>query len=562
MLKFHKLYLYSLIITILQFAFTIPVSAEIKAPITSPNCNQFTFDATGSADVNNDKITYAWDFGDGETAEGMIVQHTYKNSGDYFVNLMISDKSGLECVEDSYSQHVSVNIPPYVEFTSANRVCVNESFNFDANASRDDAGSPLSYSWNFGDGATEATKEPIISHAYAAPGTYTIELAVDNNLNTVCNKGSGTRFVYVNAPPKADAGREQVFQCVTREEDLAVLFDASNTVDLNSDELIYTWDMGDSRVQQGVKVTHTFPGTGVYDVKLLVDDQSNLQCSTAVDFTTVHLSKAPKADAGKDIDGCTGVEINFDGSKSYSETKGTLKAVWNFGDGKSAEGLVVKHTYESAGQFKPILTIVDQINELCPPSTSTVTAVINASPKVSIISEPLGCVGNEIQFNASGANDPDGDTLQYYWTFGDGENEKGGAIVKHKYQRGGDYRVSLVVDDGKNSDCSTATVETRVSINTPPVADSGPNLSCCVGKETEFNASASSDPDNNPLLFTWDMGDGTTLQGATVKYTYANKGSYNVVLTVDDKTQTQCSKSSSRFIAEVNEKPVATFTVR
>ncbi|MGE0266951.1 MAG: PKD domain-containing protein [Candidatus Omnitrophota bacterium] len=563
MFKSHKLFVYSLLaLTILQIFFTGSGDAEIKPPLTSLNCNQFTFDATGSTDPDNEKVIYSWDFGDGNTAAGMVVQHIYQQSGDYFVNLTITDNSGLECAQDSISQHVAVNIPPYIEFTAPSRVCVNEPFDIDASKSRDDDGKPLSYSWNFGDGTTAVINENKISKTYTGAGTYEIRLTVDDNLNTNCNTATDTRWVYVNEPPQADAGKDHVYQCVSREDDLTVVFDASNTVDLNSDDLTFIWDMGDTRTKKGAKVTHTFPGTGMYDVKLMVDDQSNLNCSTGVDFVTVRLSKAPKADAGKDVTGCTGEEIVFDGSQSFSETKGTLKAVWNFGDGHFQEGLKTKYTYESPGQYKAALTVTDQINDMCPPSSSTKNVVINASPQVSIVSERTGCVNEEFQFNASGAIDPDGDPLEYYWTFGDGETHQGGPVVKHQYKRGGEYRVTVIVDDGQKSACSTATAEARVSINTPPVADTGPNLSCCVDKETEFNAMASSDPDNDPLLYQWDLGDGTTMQGAKVYHTYTKSGSYNVVLTVDDRTQTQCSKSSARFVAEVNTKPVATFKVR
>lgn len=563
MFKSHKLLVYSLLaVTTLQVFFISRCEAEIKAPITSPNCNQFTFDATGSADPDNEKITYAWDFGDGKTAEGPVVQHLYENSGDYFVNLTITDNSGMECSTDSVSQQVVVNIPPYVEFTAPSRVCVDESFEIDASKSRDDEGKPLGYSWNFGDGTNAEITDDRISKTYTSGGTYEIALTVDDNLNTICNTATDTRWVYVNEPPRADAGKKQIFQCVTKEEDLTVSFDASNTIDINSDELIFTWDMGDGRTKQGLKVDHTFPGTGLYEVKLLVDDQSNLNCSTGIDFVSVRLSKSPQAVAGEDIVGCTGDEIEFDGSQSYSETKGTLKAVWNFGDGRSSEGLKVKYTYSSAGQYQAVLTVSDHINTMCPASNSTRNVTINASPQVSIVSERIGCVGEELQFNASSGMDPDGNKLEYYWTFGDGESQQGGAVVKHHYKRGGEYRVTVIVDDGQKSACSTATAETWVNINTPPVADAGANLTCCVDQQTEFNATASSDPDNDPLFYQWDLGDGTTLEGAKVYHTYSKSGSYNVVLTVDDHKQTQCSKSTARFVAEVNAKPVATFNVR
>jgi len=49
-----------------------------------------------------------------------------------------------------------------------------------------------------------------------------------------------------------------------------------------------------------------------------------------------------------------------------------------------------------------------------------------------------------------------------------------------------------------------------------------------------FNASASSDPDEDDLSFFWDFGDGTAGVGITCEHRYEQAGTYRVVLTVDD----------------------------
>jgi len=53
------------------------------------------------------------------------------------------------------------------------------STSFDASASADLDGRIASYAWSFGDGQS-ATGGPVASHTYAAPGTYTVTLAVDD----------------------------------------------------------------------------------------------------------------------------------------------------------------------------------------------------------------------------------------------------------------------------------------------------------------------------------------------------------------------------------------------
>jgi len=52
--------------------------------------------------------------------------------------------------------------------------------------------------------------------------------------------------------------------------------------------------------------------------------------------------------------------------------------------------------------------------------------------------------------------------------------------------------------------------------------------------DVAFNASTSSDPDDDPLTFTWNFGDGSTGTGATPTHRYAASGTYNPVVTVSD----------------------------
>lgn len=536
--------------------------AQITSPAMSPQCNVFTFDGSESADPDNEKINFSWDFGDGSSAVGPVVEHRYEKSGKYNVALKITDNSGAECAEDSISREVVVNIPPYVEFSSPSRVCAGMPVKLDAGNSRDDEGRPLSYQWNFGDGTHLTTRKAVAEKTYKTGGTFEISLSVDDNLNSICNTASTSRMIYVNSPPRIDAGPKQRYQCVQRESDLTVAFDASDTHDINADNLQFTWDMGDGRTQTGPKVAHTYPGHGTYDVKLLVDDKSGLECAQDVEFYQVKLSQAPQADAGPDAFGCVGQKLDFDGRNSGAQLKGTLHGRWDYGDGQFEEGIKTAYAYQRPGTYQAVLTVTDKMNDMCPPSKDTKRVVINAAPQVSITAQKTGCVGEKIELRATSAMDPDGDDLEYYWTFGDGTVVKGPSMVSHQYGQGGEFRVTVIVDDGRGTACSTASAEARVMVNTPPVADAGPNLTCCVGESAEFNATASSDADDDPLLYTWSFGDGTSQEGARVNHRYDKSGSYTVLLTVDDNSQTHCSTATASFVAEVNAKPTATFQIR
>lgn len=83
--------------TILIRALNNPPKASFtvwpKDPFTDESV---TFDASASSDPDGDSLSYRWDFGDGATAEGKIVQHAYKKAGEYVVVLTVSDPAGAE----------------------------------------------------------------------------------------------------------------------------------------------------------------------------------------------------------------------------------------------------------------------------------------------------------------------------------------------------------------------------------------------------------------------------------------------------------------------------------
>jgi hypothetical protein len=75
----------------------------------------------------------------------------------------------------------------------------------------------------------------------------------------------------------------------------------------------------------------------------------------------------------------------------------------------------------------------------------------------------------------------------------------------------------------------------QVTDNRPPVAVAqGSPLVASVNQLVSFNAGQSSDPDNDPLTYYWDFGNGTGAGGVAASRRYAQTGFYTVTLTVSD----------------------------
>jgi len=167
----------------------VPPTAVINVTPGTTGTEPFTviFDAYGSTD-DRGIASYAWDFGDGTTATGVMpAAHTYTN-GEYFVKLTVTDYFGnvgvaLETITvgEAGAPTAVINVTPSTTGIAPFTVY------FDASGSSvvSDCGacSIASYSWNFGDG-TAAGTGMTISHIYTAAGTYVVVLTVtDTNGN-------------------------------------------------------------------------------------------------------------------------------------------------------------------------------------------------------------------------------------------------------------------------------------------------------------------------------------------------------------------------------------------
>ncbi len=114
-------------------------------------------------------------------------------------------------------------------------------------------------------------------------------------------------------------------------------------------------------------------------------------------------------------------------------------------------------TYSGGGQIRRIY--YDQTGNSPP------TAVIGANPLSG--SPPLN-----VTFSAAGSSDPDpGDTLTYFWTFGDGspETQTTAITIQHSYGAAGTYTATLRARDNHFAFSNPVTVQIQVGTNTPPV---------------------------------------------------------------------------------------------
>jgi len=138
----------------------------------------------------------------------------------------------------------------------------------------------LTYAWDFGDELGTSTEENP-TYAYAASGTYTVTLTVNDGTE---DSDPVTAEVTVTNPPMVTLG--DLPETITNET--AITFEATAT---EGDATInattgYTWEIDDV-AQEGTTATfvHTFTEDGTYVVKVTVTDEDGLTAEATVTVT-------------------------------------------------------------------------------------------------------------------------------------------------------------------------------------------------------------------------------------------------------------------------------------
>lgn len=82
-------------------------TASFSASVLGTAPGAMRFNASASADPDGDVVGYAWDFGDGQSGDGQVVDHVYAAPGSYTVTLVVTDDRGASA---SSSRSVAVTV--------------------------------------------------------------------------------------------------------------------------------------------------------------------------------------------------------------------------------------------------------------------------------------------------------------------------------------------------------------------------------------------------------------------------------------------------------------------
>ncbi len=129
-----------------------------------------------------------------------------------------------------------------------------------------------------------------------------------------------------------------------------------------------------------------------------------------------------------------------------------------------------------------------------------------------------------------------------------------GSYSSHVFQHAGRYPLGLRVTDDSGSRCAVGEVAGEVVINgTPQARIQASSLIAHTGgahDEIRFDATGSTDPDEDPLVFQWDFGDSASGRGSVVTHAFTKPGRYEVTLSAEDDAGTSCSEGTARIVIE------------
>lgn len=243
--------------------------ANFTAIDSTDENTKIIFDASKSFTPQGKIICYDWDFGDGNYAVGKIVEHSYKNYGNYIVTLRIETDNNSICNTAFSSFSIFVNKKPSAKIISPKYGSTNENILFDASLSFDPNGQIRKYIWDFGDGSSiDGIK---VYHTFLNSGKYIVKLKVVDDTNTKNNFSTDEIEIKINSSPFAKFLLNEKYFI-----DELINLDASLSSDNDGKIINYKWFVDDKFYSSNKADVIKFTNEGVYVIKLIVEDDSEV----------------------------------------------------------------------------------------------------------------------------------------------------------------------------------------------------------------------------------------------------------------------------------------------
>jgi len=259
-------------------------------------------------------LLYAWDFGDGTVLTNNIksANHTYLNAGIYQPSLLVIDSSGCrqlgEAPESVIIDSLSLSLNSLPE-----RFCENAVIQLTPVISSvaEQAGHPLSYTWDFGTTAlTRFSNERNPVANYGSTGSHTLQLTVLSPLG--CTK-TISKLISIDKLVRAQILSPDL---VCEDKSIQLGAQAAGT------NLRWNWNFGNGQTSHAQEPPPVQFNAGTYLVQLYTINQACIDTTEKLvrvsPLPTIQLKEA-------DLEICTGqsIELQATGAVTYSWSPAT-----------------------------------------------------------------------------------------------------------------------------------------------------------------------------------------------------------------------------------------------
>jgi len=268
--------------------------------------------------------------------------------------------------------------------------------------------------------------------------------------------------------------------------------------------------------------------------------------------------------------------VQLDGTSSKSTDTRSLNFYWSLTsipEGSNAQlsnqnNAMPTFVADQFGVYEVSLKVDNGYKES--ETVSISISVSNQQPIVNAGSDQTRSRGSIIRLNGSGSTDADGDAITYNWKWiqkptGSTAQLSSASEANPKFTADleGKYILSLTVTDNYLSS-STETVEINIIANQPPLANAGNDVNVVTGSQVVLNGTNSSDPEEDPLTFSWSIVSKPEESKVVLSNNTISKpaiqpdvaGQYIFQLTVSDGTNTSVA-AEVKVTAENNLPPFA-----
>ena len=294
-----------------------------------------------------------------------------------------------------------------------------------------------SYIWNFGDGSPDVrTTDPNNSHTYNNIGSYRVRLiSIDSTSCNIADTAYTTiRVRNDEALLSYNYAKTGLCQSTTYQ------FTNTSTVPTGKPfgNASFQWFFGDgtpSVITGKAPFNHTFPGTGTYNVRMVLIDTNFCNEPDSV-VKTLRIS--PNVDARFETppSGCVPYNAVFNNTSA-----GGQQFIWQFGDGTTSNTSSPTHLYQTPGNYTIRLTVIDsstcniiESTQFSITVSQAPTAAFSFAPKPPQENTPVEFINTSL-----GAT-------SYKWDFGDGDTllTTSTLSIKHIFNETKAYNTCLI----------------------------------------------------------------------------------------------------------------------